>query len=67
MIYVVRAGETLIPIARRGLDRLANANIPILGVVLNGHEFERAGKYYGEYSAAGSYEGGYYGKGQQDV
>ena len=62
MIYVVKADETLIPMARRGLDRLANANIRTLGVILNSHDFERAGRYYGEYSAYGTYGKGYYGQ-----
>ncbi|MDO4905420.1 MAG: polysaccharide biosynthesis tyrosine autokinase [Lautropia sp.] len=62
LIYVVKAGETLIPMARRGLDRLAAANVRILGVVLNNHDFEKAGRYYGEYSAYGeAYGQGYYG------
>ncbi|MDO4681788.1 MAG: polysaccharide biosynthesis tyrosine autokinase [Lautropia sp.] len=62
LIYVVKAGETLIPLARRGLDRLSAANVRILGVVLNNHDFEKAGRYYGEYSAYGeAYGQGYYG------
>ncbi len=61
MIYVVKAGETLTPMARRGMERLEDANIRNLGVILNSHDFERAGKYYGEYSAYGAYGKGYYG------
>jgi succinoglycan biosynthesis transport protein ExoP len=61
MIYVVKGGETLIPMARRGLERLQAANIRTLGIILNAHDFERAGKYYGEYSAYGTYGKGYYG------
>lgn len=66
LIYVVKAGETLVPMARRGIDRLAAANVRLLGVVLNNHDFEKAGRYYGEYSAYGeSYGQGYYGAGHQ--
>lgn len=66
LIYVVKAGETLVPMARRGIDRLAAANVRLLGVVLNNHDFEKAGRYYGEYSAYGeAYGQGYYGAGHQ--
>lgn len=66
LIYVVKAGSTLVPMVRRGLDRLAAANVRILGVILNSHDFEKAGRYYGEYSAYGeSYGQGYYGAGHK--
>lgn len=66
LIYVVKAGETLIPMIRRSLDRLSNANVNMLGVVLNNHDFEKASRYYGEYTAYGSsYGQGYYGANHQ--
>ncbi len=62
VLYVVKAGSTPYPLARGGLRRLAMANAPILGVVLNQLDLERAEKYYGEYSGYGRYRGykGYY-------
>ncbi len=66
VVYVVKAGETLIPLIRRGLDRLEAANVRTLGVVLNSHDFEKASRYYGEYTAYGeSYGQGYYGANHQ--
>ncbi len=43
------------------------ANAPILGVVLNQLDLERAEKYYGEYSGYGRYRGykGYYAYGYE--
>ena len=61
MIYVVKSAGTPVPMVRRGLERLQSANINVLGVVLNQHDFSRAGRYYGEYSAYGQYGKGYYG------
>jgi succinoglycan biosynthesis transport protein ExoP len=62
VLYVVKADSTPFPLARGGLKRLAMANAPILGVVLNQLDLERAEKYYGEYSGYGRYRGykGYY-------
>ena len=62
VLYVVKANSTPYPLARGGLRRLAMANAPILGVVLNHLDLERAEKYYGEYSGYGRYRGykGYY-------
>ncbi len=62
VLYVVKADSTPHPLARGGLRRLMMANAPILGVVLNQLDLERAEKYYGEYSGYGRYRGykGYY-------
>ena len=68
VIYVVKADSTPHPLARGGIRRLAMANAPLLGVVLNQLDLERAEKYYGEYSGYGSYrgyKGSAYGYGQQ--
>ena len=66
LIYVVKANSTLIPMARRGLERIAAANVRILGVILNNHDFETAGRYYGEYNTYGeTYGQGFYGEGHQ--
>ena len=67
VIYVVKADSTPYQLARAGIKRLAMANAPMLGVVLNQLDLERAEKYYGEYSGYGRYSGykGYaYGYGQ---
>ena len=55
VIYVVRAMETPYPLARKGLTRLQRAGGKVLGVVLNQMDFERAQKYYGEYSGYSQY------------
>ena len=57
VIYVVKADSTPHPLARGGIRRLAMANAPLLGVVLNQLDLERAEKYYGEYSGYGRYSG----------
>ena len=67
VIYVVKADSTPYQLARAGIKRLAMVNAPVLGVVLNQLDLERAEKYYGEYSGYGRYSGykGYaYGYGQ---
>ena len=53
VIYVVKSGETLLPMVQRGLDRLKSAGVRLLGVMLNHHDFEKAGRYYGEHTAYG--------------
>ena len=57
VIYVVKADSTPYPLARAGIRRLAMTNAPLLGVVLNQLDVERAEKYYGEYSGYGRYRG----------
>jgi capsular exopolysaccharide synthesis family protein len=51
IVFVVRAAETPVAMVRRGLAKLDSAGAPILGIVLNAHDFERAGRYYGDTSA----------------
>jgi capsular exopolysaccharide synthesis family protein len=57
VIFVVKADSTPYQLARAGIKRLAMANAPLLGVVLNQLDLERAEKYYGEYSGYGRYSG----------
>jgi polysaccharide biosynthesis transport protein len=57
-IYVVKAMETPFQLVRKGLLKLKRADAPILGVVLNRLDFEKADRYYGEYSGY-SKHGGY--------
>ncbi len=55
VIFVVKADDTPVPLAQRALRRIAAANIPLFGVVLNQQDFKKAEKYYGEYSGYGKY------------
>lgn len=55
MIYVVKADDTPLPMARAGIGRILNAHVQMLGVVLNRYHIKRAEKYYGEYSGYGKY------------
>jgi succinoglycan biosynthesis transport protein ExoP len=57
VIYVVKADSTPYQVAQNGLKKLRRVNAPILGVVLNQLDIERAEKYYGEYSGYRSYRG----------
>ena len=62
LIYVVKASDTPVPLARNGLRRAMGANIPVLGVILNHLNFKKAERYYGDYSGYGKYGYGKYGK-----
>jgi capsular exopolysaccharide synthesis family protein len=57
VIYVVKADSTPYQVAQNGLKKLRRVNAPVLGVVLNQLDLERAEKYYGEYSGYKSYRG----------
>lgn len=57
VIYVVKADSTPYQVAQNGLKRLRRFGAPVLGVVLNQLDLERAEKYYGEYSGYKSYRG----------
>lgn len=57
VIYVVKADSTPYQVAQNGIKKLRRTNAPILGVVLNQLDLERAEKYYGEYSGYKSYKG----------
>lgn len=57
VIYVVKADATPYQVAQNGLKKLRRVNAPILGVVLNQLDLEKAEKYYGEYSGYRSYAG----------
>jgi capsular exopolysaccharide synthesis family protein len=57
VIYVVKADSTPYQVAQNGLKKLRRINAPILGVVLNQLDIEKAEKYYGEYSGYRSYRG----------
>jgi capsular exopolysaccharide synthesis family protein len=57
VIYIVKADSTPYQVALNGLKKLRRVNAPILGVVLNQLDLERAEKYYNEYSGYRSYRG----------
>jgi capsular exopolysaccharide synthesis family protein len=57
VIYVVKADGTPYQVAQNGIKKLRRVNAPLLGVVLNQLDIERAEKYYGEYSGYKSYKG----------
>jgi hypothetical protein len=57
VIYVVKADATPYQVAQNGIKRLRRVGAPLLGVVLNQLDLERAEKYYGEYSGYRSYKG----------
>ena len=57
VIYVVKADATPYQVAQNGLKKLRRVNAPLLGVVLNQLDLEKAEKYYGEYSGYKSYSG----------
>ena len=57
VIYVVKADSTPYQVAQNGLKKLRRVSAPILGVVLNQLDLEKAEKYYGEYSGYKSYKG----------
>lgn len=53
-VYVVKAMQTPYPAARNGINRLQRAGGHMLGVILNGLDYEKAQRYYGE-SVMGGY------------
>jgi capsular exopolysaccharide synthesis family protein len=57
VIYVVKADGTPYQVAQNGIKKLRRVDAPILGVVLNQLDLEKAEKYYGEYSGYKSYKG----------
>jgi len=70
VLFVVRADSTPYPIARHALSRLHRVDAPVLGVVLNQIDLEKADNYYGEYSGYGNRyyrKYGYYGKDRDKV
>lgn len=58
-IYVVRATETPVPVIRKGLSRLQRSGANLMGVIVNGLNFEDAQRYYGE-TVNGGYGNTYY-------
>jgi len=66
----VRADSTPYQVAQNGIKRLRRTNAPILGVVLNQLDLDKAERYYGEHSGYGKYAKKYgysYGYGKSAV
>jgi capsular exopolysaccharide synthesis family protein len=61
VIFVAKSQSTPVPMLRKALRRLRRADGHILGVVLNALDFNKAEKYYGEYSGYGKHGYGTYG------
>jgi capsular exopolysaccharide synthesis family protein len=61
VIFVTKAASTPYVLARKSLQRLRRAEAHIVGVVLNALDFNKAEKYYGEYSGYGKHGYGTYG------
>ncbi|MBK6741994.1 MAG: polysaccharide biosynthesis tyrosine autokinase [Hydrogenophilales bacterium] len=61
VIFVVKAAETPHKLASKAINRIKRSGGEILGVVLNMLDFQKAHKYYGEYSGYShyGYKGGY--------
>jgi succinoglycan biosynthesis transport protein ExoP len=61
VIYVMKASSTPIPLINEGLNRLRQANMQIIGGVLNQFDAEKHAQY-GGYMYAGGYYAGSYGE-----
>ena len=55
VIYVIKADDTPLPLARQGIIKVRRSGASILGVALNQLDFKRADRYYGEYSGYANY------------
>jgi len=55
VVYVVKSDETPYQVARNGIRRLRRSHANIIGVAVNQLDFERADKYYGEYTGYSKY------------
>ena len=54
MVFVTRSDSTPLQAVRRALHRIDKAGVPVMGVVLNAHDFVQADRFYGESSGYGS-------------
>ncbi len=55
-LVVTRAGATSVTLLQKSLKRLNRIGARVLGVILNGHDFKKAQRYYGETSGYEAYE-----------
>jgi capsular exopolysaccharide synthesis family protein len=52
-IFVLRADETVYPMAKSAMQKLQRAGVNVIGLVVNSVDFVRAQRYYGQYSGYG--------------
>lgn len=52
-VVVVKSEETAYPLVKSALQKLARANVNVLGLVVNGIDFAKAQRYYGQYQGYG--------------
>lgn len=52
-IFVLRADETVYPMAKNAMQKLQRASVNVIGLVVNSVDFVRAQRYYGQYSGYG--------------
>lgn len=55
LVYVVKADDVPYQVARNGIKRVRQSLVNIIGVALNQLDFERADRYYGEYTGYAKY------------
>ncbi len=55
IIYVVKSEEAPLPVIQKSLERVEQAGLNLFGLILNGHDFRRAERYYGDYSSPEKY------------
>ena len=55
LIFVVKADDTPYQVARNAVKRLRQAQAHLIGVALNQLDFQRADRYYGEYTGYSKY------------
>ena len=55
LVYVVKADDVPYQVARNGIKRIRQSLVNIIGVALNQLDFERADRYYGEYTGYAKY------------
>jgi capsular exopolysaccharide synthesis family protein len=60
VVFVIKAGETPYPVARRCIRALHEAGAPIIGVALNQLDFDKADRYYGAYTGYSKEYGAYH-------
>jgi polysaccharide biosynthesis transport protein len=62
VLFVVKAGATPYPLVRRSVRTLRDAGANVLGIALNGLDFQKADDYYNAYTRYAREYGAYYGK-----
>ncbi len=62
LIYVVEAGKTPVSLARKNIKRVRDAEVRLFGIALNGHDHQKAERYYGDYTGYAKYGARYYGE-----